>query len=293
MSLDLNQVLQKAKESGVATGHFNVSDSTQFNGIVNAALGLRVPVIIGVSEGEESFLRIENVAALVRAARKARGAQVFLNADHHHSVEACKAAIDAGFDSVIFDGVKLPLEENIQKTKEVVEYARKVGEQEDRYIVVEAELGYIGSSSKLLDAVPDDVLLENLPSPEEAQDFVEKTGVDALAPAVGNLHGMLKGMSNPKLQIELIERIREAIPDTHLVLHGGSGISDDDFKAAIRAGMNCVHINTEIRKAYKEAIESSLAKDPDQIAPYKYLKDAKEAVRRHVEERLRLFNFLD
>ncbi len=291
--MNLNETLKQAKEKGVAVGHFNVSDSTQFNAIVDASLLLKVPVIIGVSEGEEEFLRLENVAALVSAARKARGAQVFLNADHHHSIDACKAAIDVGFDSVIFDGAKLPLEENIKKTKEVVDYARKVGKREGRYIVVEAELGYIGSSSKLLDAVPDDVLLESLPSPKEAKDFVEKTGVDALAPAVGNLHGMLKGMSNPKLQIELIEQIRAAIPDTHLVLHGGSGISDDDFKAAIQAGMNCVHINTEIRKAYKEAIESSLAKDPDQIAPYKYLKDAREAVRQRVEERLRLFNLLD
>ena len=289
----IKDVLHDAKKRHVAVGHFNISDSTQFNAIVDAAVELNLPVIIGVSEGEEDFLRIENAVALVRAARTARGTPVFLNADHHHTTEACKKAIDAGFDSVIFDGVKLSLEENIAKTKEVVEYARRTEEETGRQIVVEAELGYIGTSSKLLDKIPDDVLQASLPTPEQARDFVEQTGVDALAPAVGNLHGMLKGMSNPQLQIDLIKRIRQVLPDTHLVLHGGSGVSDEDFKEAVSAGMNCVHINTEIRKAYRFAIEESLRKDPEQIAPYKYFAQGHEEVKETVRNRLRLFAGID
>ena len=288
---DLREILEEAKGKNVAVAHFNISDSTQFNAITDAAFELSQPVIVGVSEGEEEFIGMHNAVALVKAARN-QGKEVYLNADHHHSVESCKAAIDAGFDSVIFDGVKLPLEENIAKTREVVDYARSIGDREGRYIIVEAELGYIGTSSKMLDEVPEDVLKASLPSPEDALAFVEQTGVDALAPAVGNLHGMLKNMPNPRLQIELIEEMRKALPNTHFVLHGGSGVIDEDFKKAIHAGMNCVHINTEIRKAYRAGIEEGLAKDPEQIAPYKYMSQARENVYQVVKERIKLFTNL-
>jgi len=285
----LREILNEAKLGKVAIGHFNISDSTQFNGIVAAAAELKVPVVIGVSGGEEQFIGMENAVALVLAAQK-QGKEVYLNADHHHTVESCKAAIDAGFDSVIFDGVQLPLEENIAKTKEVVEYARDHEAKTGHGVIVEAELGYIGTSSKVLDTVPDGVLLDNLPTPQDAKDFVEATGVDALAPAVGNLHGMLKGMHNPSLQIELIQQMREVLPDTHFVLHGGSGLQDSDFTEAIKAGMNCVHINTEIRRAYRKGIEQALKEDPTQIAPYKYLNSGRDALQKVVKERLELFS---
>lgn len=263
-----------------ALGHFNVSDSTQFNAILAAAQDVGTPVWIGVSEGEEAFIGVDNIAALVRAARE-RGIEVYLNADHHHSIEGCKRSIDAGFDAVIFDGVELSYEENIEKTKEVVEYAHERG------VLVEGELGYIGTSSKMLDEVPEGAGLE-MTTPEQAQDFVARTGVDMIAPSVGNLHGMLKE-GNPKLDIERIAAIKAAVPDTTLVLHGGSGISDDDFRAAIEAGIGIVHINTEIRKAYREGIESALANDPTQITPYKYLNKGYDAVKAVVMERLILF----
>jgi len=297
--MTLREALNRAKENKIAIGHFNISDSTQFNAIIQGVLGAdiksatsvfgtsMVPVIIGVSEGEESFVGMQNAVALVQAAQE-KGLPVYLNADHHHSVEACKAVIGAGFDSVIYDGVSLPLEENIENTRQVVEYARQSGKD----IIVESELGYIGTSSKMLDEVPEDVLEAALPSVEDAVRFVKETGVDALAPAVGNLHGMLKNMPNPHLQIDLIRQIRDALPDTHLVLHGGSGIRDEEFKQAINAGMNCVHINTEIRKAYRSGIEKGLQNNPDQIAPYKYMADAKSAVEEVVKERVKLFSSL-
>jgi fructose-bisphosphate aldolase class II len=268
-----------------ALGHFNISDSTQFNAIVNAAATVGVPVWVGVSEGEKSFIDLHNAVALVQAART-KGKEVYLNLDHGQTVEDCKEAIDAGFDSVMFDGSKLSFEENVAKTQEVVAYARVCG----RDVLVEGELGYIGSSSKLLDVIPEDVE-SAMTTPEQAQEFVAQTGVDILAPSVGNLHGMLKG-GNPQLDIERIAAIKAVVPQTTLVLHGGSGISDDDFRAAIRAGIGIVHINTEIRKAYREGIEEGLEADPMQVAPYKYLNHGRDAVISVVTSRITLFTRL-
>lgn len=281
----LRECMQDALTNKYAIGHFNISDSNQLNGIAAAAREVNVPVAIGVSEGEREFVGGRKALAMVRAASEEFGIPLFLNADHAHSVEGCKTAIDIGFDSVIFDGTKLSLEENISHTKEVVAYALASG----RDVIVESELGYIGTSSKLLDDVPEDVVLDSLPTPEDAQNFVAETGADALAPAVGNLHGMLKGRSNPSLQIPLIESIRAALPDTHLVLHGGSGLADNDFTAAIEAGMNMVHINTQIRVAYRKGIEDALAANPEEVAPYRYLNQGRDAVKEVVQARLQLF----
>jgi ketose-bisphosphate aldolase len=285
----LREVLDDASAKKVAVGHFNISDSNQLNGIAGAARDLNVPVIIGVSEGEREFVGGKKAVAMIAATREEFGISIYLNADHAHSVDRCKTAINEGFDSVIFDGTKLTAGENKKNTKEVVEYARNSG----RDVIVEAELGYIGTSSKVLDDVPEDVLLDALPSAEDAAEFVSDTGVDALAPAVGNLHGMLKGRSNPSLNIELIAEIREALgSDISLVLHGGSGLTDDDFKKAIEAGMNLVHINTEIRVAYRMGIEAKLAENPDEVAPYRYLDGGRDALMEVVTKKLKLFNNL-
>ncbi len=280
----LREVLNIAKEYKVAIGHFNISDSTQFNAIVSASLELQVPVIIGVSEGEKKFIGLHNAVALVQSAQQ-RGIEVYLNLDHGHRVEDCKEAIDAGFDSVMFDGSKLSFQENIVKTKEVVEYARK-NEQD---ILIEGELGYIGSSSKMLDSVPSDVE-STMTTVEQAREFVDKTGVDILAPSVGNLHGMLKGMQNPAINIERINDIAKVVLGTTLVLHGGSGLTDSDFTEAIKAGVNIVHINTEIRRAHREGIEDALESDKEQIAPYKYLNKGRDKVKDVVLQRLKLFS---
>ena len=282
----LRECTREAREGGYALGHFNISDSTQLNAIAAAAREVGMPVVIGVSGGEREFVGGRKAAAMVAAARDEFGIDIFLNADHAHEVDACKSAIDAGFDSVIFDGTKLSLEENKAKTQEVVAYARESG----RDVIVESELGYIGTSSKLLDDVPEDVVLDSLPTADDATQFVNDTGVDALAPAVGNLHGMLKGRSNPSLQIELIERIRTALPEIDLVLHGGSGLTDEDFQKAIAAGMNVVHINTEIRLAYRKGIEEGLAANAEEIAPYRYLNHGRDAMQEVVTNRMKLFS---
>ncbi len=285
----LRECVQDADSKKVAIGHFNISNLEGFWAIVRTARELELPVIIGVSEGERDFVGVGAARALVDSARKELGHPIFLNADHTYSFDRVKEAIDSGYDSVIVDGAKLPFEENISLAKQCVSYARKINPE----IIIEGELGYIGQSSKILDEIPEGVGLspESLTSPEQALQFVKETGVDMLAPAVGNIHGMLKGGSDPRLDIQRIHAVREmaGIP---LVLHGGSGNSEQDFKDAIKAGISIIHINTELRVAYKDALKRTLQENPDEVAPYKIMKPSVIAMSRVVEAKLKLFNGL-
>lgn len=283
----LREYVKEAGEKGVAIGHFNISNIEGLWGVFRAAQSLNVPVIIGVSEGERDFIGVKQVSALVKSIREEYNYPIFLNADHTYSFERVKEVIDAGFDSVIFDGAKLSFEENVAITKQCVEYARNSG----RDVLVEAELGYIGTSSKILDEVPEGVLLDesSLTDPIKAKEFVDATGIDMLAPAIGNFHGMLRGGVDPKLNIERTKAISDAV-GIPLVLHGGSGNLEDDFKGAIANGVSIVHINTEIRVAYKQGLQIGLTENPDEVAPYKFLKPAVKAVQEVVEKKLRFFN---
>lgn len=287
----LRECVKEADEKGIAIGHFNISNLEAFHGIYNAAKKLDLPIIIGVTENEENFIGIEEVVALVRAVRERDNYPIFLNGDHHFSFETVKRAIDAGYDAVIIDLVKLPLEENIAITKKCVDYAREVTKNTGRDVMIEAELGFIGQSSKVLESLPDGVNEDTMTTPEDAKYFVEQTGVDMLAPSVGNVHGMVKS-GNPRLHPERVKAIREAT-GVPLVLHGGSGSMDEDFIECIKAGVDIVHINTEIRVAFKEALKQSLIDNADEIAPYKYLPPAVDAVEKVVEARLKLFARLD
>lgn len=283
----LHECIQEATQKGVAIGHFNISTIDAAWAIVKAAEKLNVPVIIGVSEGERDFVGVREIARVVASMREHSKVPVFLNADHTYSKERVLEAIDAGFDSVIIDGAQLSMKENIALTKETVLEAKKKNPQ----AIVEAELGYIGTSSKLLTEIPEGASMgANLTTVEDAKTFVTETGIDMFAPAVGNVHGMLVGMPNPHLDIQRIKDIAQALPNTPLVLHGGSGIPDEDFTAAIGAGIRIIHINTEIRLAYTKALSLELQKYPDEVAPYKYLKVAAAALQKVVEERLALFN---
>ena len=283
----LKETIKEAKENKVAIGHFNISNIEGLWAIFRAAQKVDMPVIIGLSEGERGHVGTRQAAALVKSIREEFGYPIFINADHCHTFESVKEAVDAGFDAVIFDGAQLPIEENIEITKKCVEYAHSVNSE----IIVEGELGYIGTSSKMLDEIPEGVSLDNLTTVADAKRFVEETGVDLFSPSIGNIHGMLKSSANPELNIERIKEISDAV-DAELVLHGGSGISDENFKSAIEAGISTVHINTEIRRAYREALEEALKNDPEQIAPYKFAKPAMEAMQEVVEKRIRLFSNL-
>ncbi len=286
----LREYIKEAEINKVAIGHFNISNIEALHGIYNAARKLNLPVIIGVSEGEEEFIGRDEVAILVKKIRERDNYPIFLNADHHYTFESVKNALDAGYDSAIIDAVKLPLEENIILTKKCVDFALELREKEGRDVLIEAELGFIGQSSKLLDVIPEGISEATMTNPNEAKTFVEQTGISLLAPSVGNIHGMVKG-GNPKLDIERIKEIKEAC-GVPLVLHGGSGISDEDFVNAIQAGISIIHINTEIRVAYKEALEKFLRENPNEVAPYKILKPAVEAIEEVVSNRLKLFNNL-
>lgn len=280
----LKQYAEEAQKKGIAVGHFNISNSEGFWAVVNGARELNVPVIIGVSEGERDFIGVRQIAAMVKSYRESTGQPVFLNADHTYSFERVKEAVDAGYDAVIFDGTELSFEDNVTTTKKCVEYARSKNPD----ILIEAEIGFIGKSSKLLDAVPEGV--GRLTSVEEAKSFVEATGVDMLAPAVGNVHGIVKG-GEPALQTERIAEIKNAV-NMPLVLHGASGNSADDIRKAMKAGISIIHINTELRVAFRSGLMKSLQENPDEIAPYKYLKGARNAMQKVVEEKLKLFNNL-
>lgn len=286
----LRECVMDADKRGVAIGHFNISSLDALWAIYNAASKLDLPVIIGVSEGEEEFVGTGQAVALVRSFREVNDYPIFLNADHHYSFDSVKKAIDAGFDSVIIDAVALPLDENIELTKKCVDYAKEVSKKTGRDILVEAELGFIGKSSKILDEIPEGVSEGTMTTPEDAKMFVEATGVDMLAPSIGNIHGMVRG-GNPRLHPERVKAIREAtgIP---LVLHGGSGTMNDDFVECIKAGIDIVHINTEIRIAYRDGLKKSLQDNPDEVAPYKFLKPGLQAMQAVVEARLKLFNHL-
>lgn len=281
--MTLKEAIVKARGEKRAIGHFNISDIAALRAIVRAAGDLGVPVIVGTSEGEAEFVDIEVAVAMVKDMREETNQDIFLNADHFHSLEKVEEAVRAGYDSVIFDAAKLSLEENIQKTKEVVEKIKSIRQD----VLVEGEVGYIGESSKVLDKLPDGVGVCKV---EDVQRFVNETGVDLVAPAVGNIHGMLKGGGNPRLDIGLVKNIAENVT-APLVLHGGSGIRDEDFKVAIVAGISIVHINTEIRVAWREGMKRAL-KDKEQIAPYKVFPGAEEAVYDVVSRRLKLFSGL-
>jgi len=274
----LREWLKWAEEKQVAIGHFNVSDSEGFKAVTEAAEELDVPVIIGVSEKERTFLGVAEIRALVKI-KQDEGKPVFLNADHTYSVEASKEAVDNHFDSVIIDGAEKPYLENVLMTKEVVGYAKG-------RTLIEGELGFIGQGSTLLDNIPDGVSIETQTTPEDAEKFVKETGVDLFAPSVGNIHGLVKA-GEPKLNIERIGEIRKIVP-VPLVLHGASGNTDEEIKEAIEAGIRVVHINTELRLAYKKGVEKGLSSD--ELAPYKFMALGVEEMKKLVTHKLKVFN---
>jgi len=294
----LRQVVDEARKAKVAVGHFNISNLEGFWAVVRAAQSLtaksgrEIPVIIGVSEGERDFVGVPQARALVDSVNAQGGyPPIYLNADHTYSYERVKEVIDAGYDSAIFDGTELSYDDNVATTKKCVDYAREVSKKTGRDIILEAELGFIGKSSKVLDAIPAGVSFgeEALTKVDMAKAFVVATGVDMLAPAIGNMHGLFKNMPKPALNIPRIGEISQAL-GIPLVLHGGSGDSESDLLQAIDSGVAIVHVNTELRVAYRNGLRTSLQENPDEVAPYRYLNPALLAMQAVVEKKLSIFN---
>ena len=286
---DIRSVLELAGKNGVALGHFNVADLVLLNAVFSSAQELDVPVLVGASEGEREFMGVRQIAALVRSLREEFDFPVFLNADHTHTLQKAIEAAKAGFDTVVFDGSALPFEQNARQTKEAVEALKTINPA----ILVEGEIGNIGTGSEIHELAPD--LSKYLTTPAEAKQFVEFTRIDVLAPAVGNMHGMsqkmVEGEKKKRLDIERIAQIRTAA-GVPLTLHGGSGTDDGDLQQAIAAGISIVHINTELRVAWRSGLEAGLAAQPHQVVPYKILPFAVESVKQTALARLKLFNHL-
>jgi len=281
----LRDVLTKVEKEGAALGHFNVADQTLLKAVVAAAAETKLPVLIGASEGEREFFGARQLAAVVKSEREESGLPLFLNADHTHSLEKAVEAANAGFDAVVIDFSALPFEENVARTKETVQAIKAINPT----ILAEGEIGNIGTGSEIHETTQGD---RTLSTPEEARQFVKATGIDVLAPAVGNMHGMLKSMVQGKtkkhLDIDRIAQIKQAA-GIFLTLHGGSGTDDEHFRRAIAAGINIIHINTELRVAWRRSLEESLSRDLDQVVPYKILRPVVDSVKQVVSSRLRLF----
>lgn len=279
----LRETIQQFKAQGKALGHFNFSDSNQLTAIAAAAKEANLPVVVGLSEGERGFFPISQARALVNYYNE-NGAQIYLNADHTYGIEKVQQALAEGVDSVVVDGAKLPFDENVMLLSTAVKYAKVVGGD----VLVEGELGYIGSGSEVLQSLPEGAAIteEMMTKPEELREFVEKTGIDLVAPAVGNIHGVV-ATGQPKLSISRIAALNAAA-GVPLVLHGGSGSSDEEFTAAVAAGVVMIHINTDLRVIYHDTLKETLSNGTE-TTPYKFLTPSVEKMQEYVAQKIRLF----
>jgi fructose-bisphosphate aldolase class II len=246
-----------------------------------------VPVLVGISEGESDFIGARQAAALIRSLRDGDGLPIYLNSDHTHSLERARTAALAGFDMIVFDASAKPIAENVRETRKVVQELKNIRPD----VLVEGEIGFIGSSSSIHDEVPAN--MSPMTTAEEARQFVRETGVDILAPAVGNMHGMLRQMVSGEAEKHIdparIAAIRAAA-GTFLTLHGGSGTNRSDLVRAIQAGITIIHINTELRVAWRRGFDQAMKQKPDEIIPYKLLPAVVDSVESVVRDRLQLFS---
>lgn len=263
--MNLKETLQSLKLNQ-ALLHYNIATLEQYKAGIKAVEETNIPLIIGVSEGERKYLGIENIKYLINEAQS-RGLPVFLNADHCKSVESSNEAIDNLFNSILFDGSELTIDENILRTKEIKRRVENILKTQGVEILVEGEIGYIPGSSDIEGAIKLDK--KNFTNPEDVEKFLQEIKVDLLAVSVGNIHGIPK----QSLQIDF-ERIKSIYERTQqfksfsgLVLHGGSGLTSEDFVKTIENGVKIIHINTEFRKIWKENLIENLKQET--VVPYK------------------------
>ncbi len=278
----LKYYLQKAYKEKFAIGQFNFSDWSQVKGIVQAAQNLKSPIILGTSEGESRFVGLQEAVAMRNVLRRKTGLPIFLNLDHGKSFEYLKEAILAGYDMVHFDGSKLELNENIKISKQVVSFAKWRG------VLVEGEVGRFGTDASRMYTEKFEIKEEDLTNPEDAKNYLKKTGVNILAVSVGTFHGIDSGIISPNIRLDRLREIKNKI-SIPLVLHGGSGTSEEDIKEAIKLGIVKININTETRIAFSSALRKTLEINKEEIVPYKYLAEAINAVREVTEKNIKLF----
>ena len=273
----LKDVLEPAELGGYAVGAFNANNMEIVQAIVEAAAAERSPVILQASPGAIRYAGLDYIAAMVKTAAQGVDVPVVLHIDHGTDFFQVMGCIRAGFSSVMFDGSALPLTENIKITRQVVEIGRAVG------VSVEGELGKIGGTEDDISVSENEALLTD---PLEAQRFVQETGVDALAIAIGTAHGAYKG--RPKLDFSRLKHIRE-LTGASIVMHGASGVHDDDVRQGIALGIRKINIDTDLRQSFVRALKDFIADNPDNIDPRKVLAPAKEAMKKIVREKMRLF----
>lgn len=273
----MKELVLKAQKERYAVGAFNCNNMEIVQAIVAAAEAERSPVIIQASQGAIKYAGIEYIAGLTRIAASTVSVPVALHLDHGTSFEQCVQCIRSGFSSVMIDGSKLPLEDNIALTRKVIEVARSVG------VSIEGELGKIGGTEDDISVSEREALFTD---PEEAEKFCRETDVDALAVAIGTAHGQYKGV--PKLDFDRLKEITKRI-SVPIVLHGSSGVPDDAIREAISLGVAKVNIDTNIREAFTNAARKVFSDNPKEIDPRKVLGPAREAAIEIIREKIRVF----
>lgn len=268
------QMLLDAQEGGYAVGAFNAENMEMVKAIIRAAEELKAPVMLQTTPSTVKYASLQMFVGMAEAEARGASVPVCLHLDHGNSFELAVRAVKEGYTSVMIDGSKLPFEENIALTKRVVSVAGPNG------IPVEAELGKVGGKEDDLEAVAD-----TNTDPMEAKEFVEKTGIDSLAVAIGTAHGFYVG--TPVLDKERLSAIR-AVVDIPLVLHGASGLSDDDVRDCVKRGICKVNFATELRAAYTDAGKELYQRKPETFDPKKFGEVGMEAVTRLVQERMRV-----
>ena len=278
-------LMQRTRAQGFAVGAFNIDNQETLIAVARAAQKMDSPVLVEVSDGEVKAMGLENVRDMVDNYKDEYGVEMFLNLDHSPSVEASKKAIDAGYEFIHIDisqaNHDASDEEIVAKTREVVEYARFTG------ALVESEPHYFGGSSNVHDeAINYDEIRKTFSTPEGARAFVEATGIDTFAAAIGNLHG--KYPVPKELDLELLQRIREAI-GCQISLHGGSGTPAHYFEEAAKIGVSKININSDMRYVFRKTLEKVLADNPDEYAIVKLMPEVYRAVQEVVEEKIQSF----
>lgn len=277
----------KAKQEGYALGAFNIDNQETLIAICRAMKAKNAPALIEVSHGEVNAIGMKNLRYMVDNYREEYGIEIYINLDHSPEVEAAKAAIDAGYEFIHIDisqaNHDASEEDIIEKTRMVVEHAKTTG------ALVESEPHYFGGGSNVFDESIDyEEVRKTFTRPEQAAQFIEETGIDTFAVAIGNLHG--KYPVPKQLDIELLKQIRATVPqESFLSLHGGSGTPAHFYRDAVQNGISKVNINSDIRYAFRTTLEKVLAENPDQYAVMKLMPTVIDAIQKVVEEKIELF----
>ena len=278
-------LMQRSRQQHFAVGAFNIDNQETLIAVCRAAQSQKAPVLVEVSDGEVKAMGLDNIRDMVDNYKVEYGVEMYVNLDHSPSVEDAKRGIDAGFEFIHIDVSQARHdatdEEIVAATREVVEYAKITG------ALVESEPHYFGGSSNLhTEEIDYEEIRKTFSTPEDSKAFVDATGIDTFAAAIGNLHG--KYPVPKQLDLELLQRIRDAI-DCQISLHGGSGTPGHYFKEAAKIGVSKININSDMRFVFRKTLEQVLADNPDEYAVVKLMPTVYEAVQKVVEEKIETF----